>query len=491
LKELVRTGGEGDYEGNLQAIAGAALGCGMSDADAAMAVMIAESLKAVPTTLSLQRGVPFQPARQENSATGEGAPSRLMGVDPRRPFLERRENLRLEAMWRPEQGEVIARQIEEIDAQLGELRREMSHHDHRFARWCDATFLDVARPDLVKRSLRNLGPNSTLLGWQSEAEAIWSYVFWDGGQLINRRPMSRDEQVKLKHVDMEQLVLSEEQLQSLGAILLEPVAARLRDLCPSDRLIISTCAPFEGLPFAALPFLGKRLCERAILTVVQGLGILEACTQRLRSRHAFAVCLGAPKRPDLEDLPDALREIDQVEHLLRSHHLPVIRLVGQDATVSGLKKHASECDILHLACHAAPGGPTSEPAKLFLSPEPSIGDSGVLSDDRIVAELTLQEGAMVNLSACSTAPFGNAGEFFFSGLMPAFLVAGANSVIGTLWDIDDTTTALFQSAFYEALTEGTASQALAITQRRCITGRLGIELRQTDVWGAFVAYGAA
>lgn len=145
-------------------------------------------------------------------------------------------------------------------------------------------------------------------------------------------------------------------------------------------------------------------------------------------------------------------------------------------------------DIVHIACHAE-AGTADRPAALLLRPVPTAGDSGVLSDERILDEVRLTPGAFVNLAGCSTADHGQGSGALLRGLVPAFLVAGAGSVAATLWRIDDALALRFQEAFYEALPGHRPADALASVQRACLRGEHGEEMASHEIWAAFVLYG--
>ena len=61
---------------------------------------------------------------------------------------------------------------------------------------------------------------------------------------------------------------------------------------------------------------------------------------------------------------------------------------------------------------------------------------------------------LVTLSACDTATGKLEGEEGVDGLAEAFLLAGAKSVVGALWDVDDSATDTLMKDFYTHLAEG-------------------------------------
>ena len=96
---------------------------------------------------------------------------------------------------------------------------------------------------------------------------------------------------------------------------------------------------------------------------------------------------------------------------------------------------------------------------------PDPDNDGVLTAEE-VAGLDLEGTWLVTLSACESG-IGEvkSGEGVF-GLRRAFMMAGAQNLLMTLWPVNDTTTADFMKDFYHrALPSGDAPRALAETQR--------------------------
>jgi tetratricopeptide (TPR) repeat protein len=96
---------------------------------------------------------------------------------------------------------------------------------------------------------------------------------------------------------------------------------------------------------------------------------------------------------------------------------------------------------------------------------PESENDGILTADE-VASLDLDGTWLVTLSACETG-VGEArsGEGVF-GLRRAFMMAGAENLLMTLWPVSDQTTAEIMASFYkEALASGDATGSLAKVQR--------------------------
>jgi CHAT domain-containing protein len=124
----------------------------------------------------------------------------------------------------------------------------------------------------------------------------------------------------------------------------------------------------------------------------------------------------------------------------------------------------------------------SAPGVLALAP--GGGEDGWLTAAEI-AELDLQADLVV-LSACDTGRGRITGDGVV-GLTRAFLSAGADTVIVSLWQVPDDATAALMVAFYEALAE-TGDKAAALQQAMVATRAQFPDPRN---WSAFVLVGMA
>src|SRR6185437_14624319 len=126
-------------------------------------------------------------------------------------------------------------------------------------------------------------------------------------------------------------------------------------------------------------------------------------------------------------------------------------LLGTDATESRFKSSINH-DIMHLAVHAIANETHPDRAALVLLSDPSHDEDGFLEASEIV-QLRLH-AELVVLSACNTAVGPLEGEEGVSTLSRAFLLAGARTVISTLWSVEDESTLYLMKEFYRELSHG-------------------------------------
>jgi CHAT domain-containing protein len=168
----------------------------------------------------------------------------------------------------------------------------------------------------------------------------------------------------------------------------------------------------------------------------------------------------------LVDLPASKEEVLEAQAAIRTPSDTV--LLGANATKSafehsGLDQHA----IIHLAVHGVANEKHPERAALIFLNDSSSGDDGILEASEIVHLHTNAD--LIVLSACDTAVGRLQGEEGIANLSLAFQLAGAKTVVSTLWSIDDTTALYLMKRFYAHLSEkNTVAQALTAAKKDMI-----------------------
>ena len=141
-------------------------------------------------------------------------------------------------------------------------------------------------------------------------------------------------------------------------------------------------------------------------------------------------------------------------------------LLGDSATESAFKK-ASDRRVIHLAVHAIANETQPEHAALVLLSDPAHDEDGFLQASEIV-QLPLNADLVV-LSACDTAVGPLEGQEGISTLSRAFLLAGARTVVSTLWSVQDETTLYLMKSFYGELNrKKRVPDALAAAKRKML-----------------------
>lgn len=162
-------------------------------------------------------------------------------------------------------------------------------------------------------------------------------------------------------------------------------------------------------------------------------------------------------------------------------------ILGRQATKARFQKSAPDYDIVHIATHGFFN--RSNPILSGLQFAADGADNGRLEVHDILAMRL--SARLVTLSACDTALGGGdyseipAGDEFV-GLNRAFLEAGSDAVIASLWKVDDRSTAVIMRNFYRRIESTGGSSALAQAQRAMIRNP---QFANPHYWAPFIYFG--
>jgi len=267
-----------------------------------------------------------------------------------------------------------------------------------------------------------------------------------------------------------------------GADLYAALLKEIPEVSKKERLTIVPDGRLHLLPFDALvDGAGRYLVSSHTITYAASatsLYLLNSA-QRHPVQHAFLGIGGIPYEQNAEltklatllgyissplvNLPASKEEVLAAQAAFRSDGDTV--LLGTSATKSafehaGLDQHS----IVHLAVHGVANEKHPERAALILQSDSSSGDDGILEASDIVHLHTNAD--LVVLSACDTAVGRLQGEEGIANLSLAFQLAGAKTVVSTLWSIEDTTALYLMKRFYAHLAEkDTVAYALTAAKR--------------------------
>jgi CHAT domain-containing protein len=275
------------------------------------------------------------------------------------------------------------------------------------------------------------------------------------------------------------------------------------------RLVILPDGPLNGLPFAALAMprgrAGELLIDRFEIASAPSLALALRPSQRAVAPATLIAVVSDPVyTPDdrrlttvtsqaslyrgadgetgrLARLPYSAVEARAVARAFAG--ADVIALEGFDATVprvAGLP--ARDLDVLHFATHAEARRDAPEQSALFLSEY--AADGSRLPVGRLTVEEIRRNGLradVVVLSGCATGDGRELRGEGVLGLTYGFLSNGSNTVVASLWPVEDALTARFMQEFYGAYrASGRAADALRSAQLRT-RGIAG-----PSVWASFV-----
>ena len=188
-------------------------------------------------------------------------------------------------------------------------------------------------------------------------------------------------------------------------------------------------------------------------------------------------------------LPGTQKEIDNIHQTLKNNNIVTTSFSGNNA-IEPLVKNKLDGSIIHFATHGIFENTTNNlnasiNAGLLLSGANNHlndpNNDGYLCTEEI-DQLILNTTELLVLSACETGK-GKAldGQGVF-GLQSAFINAGVNQIIMSLWKVDDEATNLLMTSFYSYLfTEKSIDTAFKKAQLHLMT-----KYPHPYYWGAFI-----
>jgi CHAT domain-containing protein len=245
------------------------------------------------------------------------------------------------------------------------------------------------------------------------------------------------------------------QSAALYRLLIGPVSTQLAGI---DRLVIVPDRQFHTIPWAALynPGRGHYLVDDFAISVAPSASTILQKTIPLSLAPVLVV--GDPHDGDMPALADASHEAEAIAALYRSSTL----LEGERATRERFLAAVLQSGMIHYAGHAESDSADPFGALHLAADRPrATGDL----DTSAIAALHLSKAPLVILAACGTIRGESQHVEGMPSIARAFLAAGARSVIGTLWEVDDdVASALFRHLHTELHNGATPSSALRTAQ---------------------------
>lgn len=231
-------------------------------------------------------------------------------------------------------------------------------------------------------------------------------------------------------------------LRGLYAELLAP----LLELWQGEHLIIVPHGLLHYLPFHALYDGSQYVVDRLTVSYAPSASIYALCHTKAVPAQTTSLILGVPD----PQAPFILEEVQAVAATLPSSDL----FVGEQATAQVLREKGGQSRIVHIAAH----GHFRADNPMFSSIR--LGQSFLSLCDLYQLRLPAE---LVTLSGCATGLNVVAAGDELLGLVRGLLYAGAQSLLLTLWEVHDKSTAEFMRSFYATL-QKTGDKAGAVRQ---------------------------
>jgi CHAT domain-containing protein len=217
-------------------------------------------------------------------------------------------------------------------------------------------------------------------------------------------------------------------LAALYRELIEPIREKLA----GKHVVFVPHGPLHFLPFHALRNGEEYLCDAHTISYAPSATVFSLCQAKKNSGRQNSLVLGIPD----ERAPLILSEVQSVAALLPQTEL----FVGTAATAKVLRERGLETGILHVATHG-----------IYRQDNPMF--SGIKLGDGYLNLYDLYQmrmsATLVTLSGCATGMNFVADGDELLGLQRGLFCAGASSLLLSLWDVHDRSTADLMREFYQ------------------------------------------
>lgn len=279
-------------------------------------------------------------------------------------------------------------------------------------------------------------------------EFVAAVLTGDSLDVVALTPVSRAVNLsRMLHFQMSKFHLGAKYSEEFQNPLLEAARAHLRELheelvaplgaLPAQHLVVVPHGVLHYLPFHAL-FDGERyLIDAHTVSYAPSATVFALCQQKRAGATGAPLVMGIPDA----QAPLILDEVRRVAEILSDAEL----VVGGDADQQALETRGRHSRLIHIATHGT-----------FRQDNPMF--SGIRLGNAYLSLYDLYQlkldAELVTLSGCATGlNVVTAGDELL-GLIRGLLYAGAQSLVLTLWNVHDSSTAWFMCRFYERLQSG-------------------------------------
>lgn len=269
----------------------------------------------------------------------------------------------------------------------------------------------------------------------------------------------------IKRLEKALLEATQAHLEELYALLIAPI----RDQLTAEHLIVIPHAFLHYLPFHALSDGKRYLIDDFSISYAPSSSIFAICQEKpLPAGDGETLVLAVPdaRAPFIDE------EARFVAAAMGNAHL----FMGEDATEEQLRQHGPSSRFIHIATH----GYFRQDNPMFSSIR--LGNSLLSLFDLYQLQF---DAELVTLSGCGTGMNVVIGGDELIGLVRGLLYAGAQTLMVSLWEVHDQSTAEFMRDFYEGY-RATRNKANAL---RTAMLKLKQKHRHPYYWAAFALVG--
>jgi CHAT domain-containing protein len=346
----------------------------------------------------------------------------------------------------------------------------------------DFAVLQTAKTVSAKEIQKVIPPNTLLVEFYAARNTFYACVVSQNHlKIIPVADVTRvREKLRLLQLQLAKFRLGEDYIRALEKPLLEATLAHLEELyglliaplrsqLQAEHLVIVPHSFLHYLPFHALTDGQRYLIDDFTISYAPSASVFALCQQKpieKTNEESLVLAVADARAPHIEE------EGRFVAEALGKAHL----FLGEDATEERLKKLGPKSRFIHIATH----GYFRQDNPMFSSIK--LGNSLLSLFDFYQLQLSAE---LVTLSGCGTGMNVVIGGDELIGLVRGLLYAGAQTLMVSLWEVHDQSTAEFMRDFYGSYRES-SNKANAL--RRAL-----INLRKKRphpyYWAAFAMVG--
>jgi CHAT domain-containing protein len=329
----------------------------------------------------------------------------------------------------------------------------------------------------------------------STAAVLYPIILPDRLEVILKLPRQRNLQHYVTHIDHKEV---ESTLEDLRQKLTKPYSLREVQslshqlyqwlLYPAEpelaqskikTLVFVLDGSLRSIPMAVLYNGQQYLVEKYGIALAPSLQLLEP--QPVKRRQLKALTAGLTEsRQGFSELPHVALELSQIKS-----ELPTELLLNQAFTSQSIQTelNTSPVPIVHLATHGQFSSKADQTFILTWDGRINVNQLDTLLQSRDQSKTSAVE--LLVLSACQTAAGDRRAAL---GLAGVAVKAGARSTLASLWSLDDETSALFMSQFYQAFVKSKMTKAAALRHAQLILLQ-NLRYQHPRYWAPYVLVG--